>query len=554
MNRISWIKDLKDYNIFYITDFLRNKHTISSGHYLYEILNDWNKTDTTLINIIKNIKSEEMFFYGTSSAGLACLYYGSFFYNSKIIVENLQHNMFANMNDSSIELNLKNVIKLLKCKYNITFYFELNVKILEVIFLRYKERNCSCIININKDDKYHYEELNKFNFILNNECTQIITNELKYSQYKKYEDEYNNGNLKNVYGMAHNQVMNVAEFQNLLKKSFRDLPFYDLKVANNLLVPKSEYYLRDENLTCYNSWSKYMNFSYYSYFWNNAIVFKDKIPYNNFTSNKISPNGIHTFYTTIGNYALYLYSIYCEISDKIRNIESFKNKFGDNISIDFFKNEFLFINDFIVKEMELNNNELKNNFNLNQGCGRLIKKGQHKFHTIKKGWKSSLAYGVILSSLSRAYYVTNKDIYKEKAVLLLKGYQDNSFKSTIFGHIFYEEYPTLKGHYVLNGFIFSLIGLYDTYKILDNNTAKKLFYDGIETLEVILPLYDLGNGSSYDLQHIHSHTPPIKARWQYHCTHIEQLKIIYLITKKELFKIYYERFKQYLLGNYTMSL
>ena len=59
--------------------------------------------------------------------------------------------------------------------------------------------------------------------------------------------------------------------------------------------------------------------------------------------------------------------------------------------------------------MTANNNELKNNFSLNQGCGRLIIKGDFNFHTIEKGWKSSLAYGVVLSSLSRAYYLTNKD-------------------------------------------------------------------------------------------------------------------------------------------------
>ena len=107
----------------------------------------------------------------------------------------------------------------------------------------------------------------------------------------------------------------------------------------------------------------------------NSIVFKDKI---------------HTFYTTIGNYALCLYSIYSEILNKTRNLDSFINKFGKNKSIDFYKNEFLFINDFIVKELTANNNELKNNFSLNQGCGRLIIKGDFKFHTIKKGWKSSL--------------------------------------------------------------------------------------------------------------------------------------------------------------------
>lgn len=555
MNRISWMKQLKDYNLLYISDHLRNKYDIPSGHYLYEIINSWNKKRNLVIDIVKNVETKDMIFYGTSSGGFASLYFGSYFNNATILIENAQLNLFSSMNNSSIEINIKNVVELLKSKYGLSFSNQLNIKILKEIFSRYQHRSCHCTIFVNKDDRYHYEQLNKLDFILNNKNTEIIVQELTYSQYKRYEEAYLKGELKNCYGMAHNQVLKVNEFKNFIgKKNDSSLSLYDLKVKNNLLLPNSKYYLRDECLKCYDSKSKYMNFSYYSYFWSNSIVFKDKIPYNYFTAKKIIPNGIHTFYTTIGNYALCLYSIYSEILNKTRNLDSFIDKFGKNKSIDFYKDEFLFINDFIVKEMTANNNELKNNFSLNQGCGRLIIKGDSKFHTIKKGWKSSLAYGVILSSLSRAYYLTNKDIYKDKAILLLKGYQDNSFRSTIFGNVFYEEYPTSKGHYVLNGFIFSLIGLYDVHNILGNNTAKELFDNGVKTLETLIPLYDLGDGSCYDLQHIHTHTPPIKARWQYHCTHIEQLKTMYLITNKNIFKIYYERFKQYLLGNYSMSL
>jgi hypothetical protein len=52
-----------------------------------------------------------------------------------------------------------------------------------------------------------------------------------------------------------------------------DLSKYRLKVEDDLLVPNEKYYLREENLTGYDSKSKYMNFSYYSYFWTNSIVF-----------------------------------------------------------------------------------------------------------------------------------------------------------------------------------------------------------------------------------------------------------------------------------------
>ena len=50
---------------------------------------------------------------------------------------------------------------------------------------------------------------------------------------------------------------------------------------------------------------------------------------------------------------------------------------------------------------------------------------------------------------------------------------------------FYEEYPTTKGNYTLNGFMFTLVGLYDYYKVTGNELAKELYDDGIETLKEI---------------------------------------------------------------------
>ena len=92
---------------------------------------------------------------------------------------------------------------------------------------------------------------------------------------------------------------------------------------------------------------------------------------------------------------------------------------------------------------------------------------------IKAPWKSSLAYGVVLSCFSRAYHITKDVKYLNKSKSLLKGYTED-FYSEIFG-IFYEEYPIEPGHYVLNGFIFALIGLYDFHQISGDEHAKNLF-------------------------------------------------------------------------------
>ena len=59
----------------------------------------------------------------------------------------------------------------------------------------------------------------------------------------------------------------------------------------------------------------------------------------------------------------------------------------------------------------------------------------------------------------------------------------------------YEEYPTTPPLFVLNGFIYSLFGLYDLAQVATGDakqTAQKLFDDGMASLKVMLPFFDSG--------------------------------------------------------------
>ena len=74
-------------------------------------------------------------------------------------------------------------------------------------------------------------------------------------------------------------------------------------------------------------------------------------------------------------------------------------------------------------------------------------------------------------------------------------------------YVWYEEYPFEEGLFVLNGFMYSLIGLYDLSSASSapqeaRDEAKELFDEGIVSLKALLPLYDNGKGSNYDLQHV----------------------------------------------------
>ena len=126
-----------------------------------------------------------------------------------------------------------------------------------------------------------------------------------------------------------------------------------------------------------------------------------------------------------------------------------------------------------------------------------------------------MGQGHAMSVLSRAFRESRDEKYLRAAVRALKlftiptsqGGVVTSFMET--SHVWYEEYPTKPSSFILNGFMYSLLGLYDLFATLPNESqyaadlqlSKKLFDDGIVSLRAILPFFDTGSGSVYDLRH-----------------------------------------------------
>lgn len=63
-------------------------------------------------------------------------------------------------------------------------------------------------------------------------------------------------------------------------------------------------------------------------------------------------------------------------------------------------------------------------------------------------------------------------------------------------YTWYEEYPTQPSSFVLNGFIFSLLGLYDLAEASRSagiqSDAESLYKDGLRSLKALAMLYDTG--------------------------------------------------------------
>jgi heparosan-N-sulfate-glucuronate 5-epimerase len=205
---------------------------------------------------------------------------------------------------------------------------------------------------------------------------------------------------------------------------------------------------------------------------------------------------------TITSYALGVYQLYLQTKDR-----SLLKKF-------------LKTADWLVENQSVSNNIGVWHYNFS-------------WKGLKEPWISGMAQGEALSVLTRAYRRTKSVKYLKSA-----SFAFNSFKNSIEnggvvsnldnGMKFYEEYVSNSPSHVLNGFLYSLWGIYEYYYTFNDASAKNVFDEGLVSLEYILPKFDTGFWSKYCL----SNRKVINiASYMYHELHIVQLESINQITK-----------------------
>ncbi|KAL1501825.1 hypothetical protein ABEB36_007079 [Hypothenemus hampei] len=179
------------------------------------------------------------------------------------------------------------------------------------------------------------------------------------------------------------------------------------------------------------------------------------------------------------------------------------------------------------------------------------------FLQLEPGWYSAMGQGQAISVLARAYHHSGGDPqFLNVALNALKPFRVSSVDGGVLAtfinkYHWYEEYPTRPPLFVLNGFIFSLLGLYDLMTIAPVDQAQEaefLFNEGMTTLKNLLPFFDTGSGTVYDLRHFTLGVAPNIARWDYHVTHINQLLLLSTIDDAPLFKTTAERWIGYMNG------
>ena len=171
--------------------------------------------------------------------------------------------------------------------------------------------------------------------------------------------------------------------------------------------------------------------------------------------------------------------------------------------------------------------------------------------TLAKPWSSAMAQGQAMSLLSRAYRLTGEQRYRLSALRALPplsvAVTEGGLRRCFFGDCarpFFEEYPTTPPSYVLNGFMFTLIGLYDLASIAPKSRALSMYAAGRRTLNAALPKYDFGGVATYDLSH--KTVPgrkPEPASPDYQAIHVYLLRALDSLGSNSRFRHYADRWE-----------
>ncbi len=165
-----------------------------------------------------------------------------------------------------------------------------------------------------------------------------------------------------------------------------------------------------------------------------------------------------------------------------------------------------------------------------------------------EGRLCALNQGQAISVLCRAWQYTGQKYYLAIAERCLIPFQYKIEDGGVVGEIskincsWYEEYTKLPLNHVLNGKVYSLLGIYDLWEVTKKNSVKKILDEGCLSMQKALPLFDAGYWSYYDIAEDGRN---YVASMMYHNLHICQLQILYKLTNNEEFKKSADLFKKY---------
>lgn len=125
----------------------------------------------------------------------------------------------------------------------------------------------------------------------------------------------------------------------------------------------------------------------------------------------------------------------------------------------------------------------EHNFDLDEGPVRL-----------KAPWISANAQGLVISALVRAWRITQQprllELLRGSVRVFQLDHTCDGVRIQAGKHTVYTEVPGLPAPGIMDGFMTSLLGLYDLHTETGDRVVWRLFQEGVEGLRYFLPLWD----------------------------------------------------------------
>jgi heparosan-N-sulfate-glucuronate 5-epimerase len=164
-------------------------------------------------------------------------------------------------------------------------------------------------------------------------------------------------------------------------------------------------------------------------------------------------------------------------------------------------------------------------------------------------WASAIAQGQAMSLLARMYVLTGQRRYLEAARKgrrpLTRPVARGGVLASLRNRPWYEEYPTRPPSFVLNGFMFALLGLYDLTMVDPAPNTSRLYARGLHSLAASLPLFDAGGASLYHLAR-QPRAGRFVAPARYQHLHVKLLAALASISPRAALARYRDRWRNHL--------
>lgn len=177
----------------------------------------------------------------------------------------------------------------------------------------------------------------------------------------------------------------------------------------------------------------------------------------------------------------------------------------------------------------------------------------YEFDGMKPGWTSAMAQGQVLSAMARAYLLSGDrsliDTGNRSLEFMLKPAVEGGNRGdmrdldpSLADYVALSEYEHSVSPHTLNGFLFTLFGLYDWAALakerpglgVKGDLAQAYFNCGVHTAASTLHYYDIGGFSVYDMRTVlkmgEAGVSPT-----YHKIHLAQITALYAMTGRPEF-------------------